>query len=527
MILNRSGFWLTTALLSLAGCGGGGDSAGTPAPNPSPVTPPTISYTAGVFQPAASFAAQCQVPRTGNNPATGRAWPDIRGSLLAEKHFLRSWNNHLYLWYTEVPDRDPAATPAVEDYFNLLKTTATLPSGAAKDRFHFTYNTAEYQALAQSGAQVSYGILWALEQATPPRRLRVQFVEPGSVAATAGITRGAELITADGIDVVNDNTSSGVQTLNAAAFPSSSGATHQFVFRERGSTATRSVSMQAVTTVFNPTPVVRVLPTTLGNVGYLLFNDHIATAEQNLIAAINQLRTGNVQDLVLDLRYNGGGYLDIASELAYMIAGPQPTAGKTFERVQFNSKHPATNPVTGEALAPLRFHTTTQGFTVASGQALPTLNLPRVTVLTSEDTCSASEAIINGLKGAGVQVIQIGGDTCGKPYGFYPQDNCGTTYFSIQFKGVNELGFGDYFEGFSATRTTGEAQARLPGCSAIDDLSRDLGDPAEERLRVALTYRETGLCTGTSAAQLPRVALPGGIPLQVPAEPWRDNRILR
>ena len=65
---------------------------------------------------------------------------------------------------------------------------------------------------------------------------------------------------------------------------------------------------------------------------------------------------------MLDIRYNGGGYLDIASELAYMIAGPTPTAGQTFEKLQFNDKYPTTNPVTGRRSTPTLFHTTTQGF---------------------------------------------------------------------------------------------------------------------------------------------------------------------
>ena len=60
-----------------------------------------------------------------------------------------------------------------------------------------------------------------------------------------------------------------------------------------------------------------------------------------------------------------------------------------------------------------------------------------MTVLTGPDTCSASESVINGLRGVDVEVNLIGGPTCGKPYGFYPQDNCGTTYFAIQFQGVN------------------------------------------------------------------------------------------
>ena len=103
------------------------------------------------------------------------------------------------------------------------------------------------------------------------------------------------------------------------------------------------------------------------------------------------------------MRYNGGGYLDIASELAYMVAGPQMTAGQTFELIQFNSKHPSTDPVTGAALSPTPFYTTTLGLSVTRGQALPTLNLQKVYVLTSSGTCSASEAVMNSLQGVGVQ----------------------------------------------------------------------------------------------------------------------------
>ncbi len=71
---------------------------------------------------------------------------------------------------------------------------------------------------------------------------------------------------------------------------------------------------------------------------------------------------------------------------------------------------------------------------------------------------------MNGLRGVNVQVIQIGTTTCGKPYGFYPQDNCGTTYFSIEFRGVNAQGFGDYPDGFSPSNSVGAANtASIPG----------------------------------------------------------------
>ena len=175
----------------------------------------------------------------------------------------------------------------------------------------------------------------------------------------------------------------------------------------------------------------------------MLFNDHIATAEQALIDAVNQLNAdaspGVIADLVLDIRYNGGGFLATASQLAYMIAGVGPTAGQTFEITEFNDKHPATDPVTGQPITPFPFFNTTLGPPFngnggVAGQVLPTLDLSRVYVLTGPGTCSASEAVMNSLRGVDVEVIQIGSTTCGKPYGFYPTDNCGTTYFTVQFR---------------------------------------------------------------------------------------------
>ncbi len=93
----------------------------------------------------------------------------------------------------------------------------------------------------------------------------------------------------------------------------------------------------------------------------MVFDDQEATAESGLVSAINQLKTAQVTDLVIDIRYNGGGYLDIASELAYMVAGPGPTAGQTFYNQQFSAKYPSTNPVTGNPLTPTAFHTQNAG----------------------------------------------------------------------------------------------------------------------------------------------------------------------
>jgi hypothetical protein len=260
------------------------------------------------------------------------------------------------------------------------------------------------------------------------------------------------------------------------------------------------------------------------HIGYMLFNDQLATAEGALVDAINTLKADNVTDLVLDIRYNGGGFLEIASELAYMIAGPVPTAGQTFDLQQFNAKHTTTDPVTGAPLAPTPFYTTTQGLTpgLAAGQALPILNLTRVFVLTTSATCSASEAVMNGLAGAGVQVIQIGTTTCGKPYGFYPQDNCGTTYFTIEFQGVNAQNFGAYPDGFTPG---GSGGASFPGCVVSDDFTHQLGDPNESLLFVAQGYAANATCPVPPAGLAP----PGRVHAQGFAlrSPLREMRLMR
>jgi hypothetical protein len=259
----------------------------------------------------------------------------------------------------------------------------------------------------------------------------------------------------------------------------------------------------------------------------MLFNDHNAPSEAMLIQAIGQLKQAQppITDLVLDIRYNGGGYLAIASELAYMIAGAAATAGKTFELLSFNDKYPNVDPVAGQPARPTPFLASSQ-LSAPRGQALPSLGLKRVFVLTGLRTCSASESIINGLRGIDVPVIQIGSTTCGKPYGFYPADNCGTTYFSIQFKGVNAKGFGDYPDGFVPN---GTGVAGVTGCQVADDFTHALGDPLEARLAAALGYAAGQPCPAPTGAQAPpRTALtaPERSDEIVTRPPWREIRIV-
>jgi carboxyl-terminal processing protease len=522
---------VAAVLLACSACGGGGGSS-------SSANPPAVigggsftgGYTPGTFMPSETFEAKCAKPRTGNDPGNGgRPFPDTQGSATSENNWLRSWTNETYLWYSEVTDLNPASYTTA-DYFQLQKTTAKTASGTDKDRFHFVMATDKWEQQSQSGVLAGYGAQWFLVSPSPPREIVVAYVDPGSPAATAGLVRGDSLVSVDGVDAINDGSAASTDKLNEAVFPDNPGETHQFTIRHlNGTTAT--VSLQSADVTSTPVQNVAAIPTTSGPVGYMLFNDHIATAESGLIAAINNLKAQNVTDLVLDIRYNGGGYLDIASELAFMIAGPARTAGQTFERLSFNDKNPTTDPVTGQALAPTPFLTTTQGFSTSGGVQLPTLTLNRVFVLTGSGTCSASESIINSLRGVDVTVIQIGGTTCGKPYGFYPTDNCGTTYFSIQFKGVNAKGFGEYTDGFRPENSVVTAGEPVTGCSVKDDFTHALGDKTEARLAAALNYRAgAGTCPTAPTGPVGLAKQQNGADASegyLPKSPWRENRILR
>ena len=77
-----------------------------------------------------------------------------------------------------------------------------------------------------------------------------------------------------------------------------------------------------------------------------------------------------------------------------------------------------------------------------------------------------------------MEVVLIGGTTCGKPYGFYPTDNCGTTYFTIQFRGENNKGWGEYADGFIPS-SSDNGEDFVTGCTVADDFTKQLGDQVE------------------------------------------------
>lgn len=528
---------LTVTISLLTGCGGGGGSSNSSVGVTTP-TPPVTSapeWQAGVYEPQSQFIAKCETPRSGIDPFTGNAYPDSQGTAMDEKLWLRSWTNDTYLWYDEVDDNDPANF-SVLAYFDQLKTNELTPSGTPKDNFHFSQDTAEYNELSQSGISSGYGFDWEFGSTTVPRELTVRFTEPNSPAALANVPRGAKVVSINGADFVSDNTQQGVDTINSGLFPDDAGTTTSFGFELIDGTM---ISVELTSEDISVTPVqnVKVLETEDGKTGYFQFNSFIVTAQDGLIDAFDTFVEDNVTELIMDLRYNGGGRLALASQLSYMIAGPSQTNNAAFETLRFNDKNQTTNPVTGETIRPTPFYSNVIDYSAGqvTSTSLPSLSLTRVYVISTDATCSASEAVMNALRGIDVEVVQIGSTTCGKPYGFYPTDNCGETYFTIQFQGVNNKGFGDYADGFMPT-TTPDFDFELPGCEVEDDFTASLGDSNEGMLSAALEYAATGACpeilssNGVAGAQAQRSSqsvLAGEklIPIDTP-EQRKENFIL-
>jgi carboxyl-terminal processing protease len=466
-------------LLSLlSSCGGGGGSAGNCVGSDA-VCHPSSSSTdpgSGSTSNASSFGSPTELA----NICT------VDG----EKQWVRAHLDDVYLWYNEIVDVDRFQYSTPEDYFTALLVRS-------HDRFSFAESQAKIDSFFQSGEEVGYGV----ELVLVDNHLRAAYVEPNTPAAGQGITRGAEITGINGTPI--GDLSHEVQV--AALYPTTAGATNQFTILDAGSTGPRTVTMTSATITHAPVLQSGILAVGDKHIGYIVFNDHIATAEDPLVAAFSQFQQSGIDDLVLDLRYNGGGFLYLASEVATMIGGPS-LPGQTFEQLRFNARHPEK---TNDPDNTIPFYQDS-----TKGTALPQLNLPRVFVLTGNGTCSASESIINGLSPF-VRVITIGSATCGKPYGMVQTNNCGEAYFAIQFEGVNSQSQGGYVNGFA------------PACPASDDLDHQLGDTHERLLSTAIGYSTTGACPVTSFTQAltAKYAPLSAEPFHRP--PWRDNRVRR
>jgi C-terminal processing protease CtpA/Prc len=337
------------------------------------------------------------------------------------------------------------------------------------DRYSFTQSTASFNQVFVGGWRIGYG--YSLVWDGDGTRLRVRNVEPESPAAAAGIRRGDTIVTIDGF------TPQQIVT-GALATVTTAGIDRNFVLADAAGTQ-RGVTVRSALFPIDPLATWNTFDAVRGGVpvkvGYMAYHQFTAYTAWTLAIATSRMASQGVKELVLDLRYNGGGSVGTSRDLASMISGSR-TDGAVYTQLRFNDKHPELN-------QDMPF------MTAAERYAAPIEGLDRVFVITSGGTASASELLINGLRPF-MKVVLIGERTYGKPYGFLPRSNCDTTYNAVNFETFNGQGAGGYADGMAAD------------CQVADDLDHELGDTQERRLKEAVNYIATGRCS----AQAPQSA---------------------
>ena len=204
-------------------------------------------------------------------------------------------------------------------------------------------------------------------------------------------------------------------------------------------------------------------------IGYVFFRNFVEPSAAALDAAFGTLRATSATDLVLDLRYNGGGLIAVAQHLASLIGGSR-TNGRVFTQFVHNDKNTSLNNL-------WRLDDPPQS-----------LGLSRLVVITTRSSASASELVVNSMRPY-MTVVVVGDTTYGKPVGQYGYDFCDKVLHPVAFALRNVLGQGDYYDGIPAD------------CAARDDLDHALGDAAEASLSQALHYLTTGACSAAGAAR--------------------------
>lgn len=471
----RASAWLLVGASLLVGCG---ESKVTT----TPLNRASLTWTQNQYEPFQAYLNQCAAPRSGIDPATGKPFEDQAGSASHEKFALRSYSRQTYLWAGQLSDQDPTTSLNPQEYFDLLK----IPS----DRFHFYVSSQQNYQEFILGKPVSYGITWYRDN---NQEVVVTYVERNSPAALAGVVRGDRVVTIDGLT----EQALGYERFISAVYPTDDSPSHRFVFKNSRGEQQAEKRLTAAEIQVNSVQNINYFTAANDHtVAYFSFGSFNGTAERELIDAVNAINQQGAQELILDLRFNGGGYLNVASELAYMLGGETLKDTRVFSTLRYA---PGNNLYGGDEVITFLDSTQGAGGDMPRGQALPSLNLKRLYVLTSSSTCSASESLINGLRGANFPVIQVGAATCGKPYGMIPLSNCGFEYYTINFRYENAKGFSEFENGL-APRNSVQAQGSPLGCEVSDPYNEPLGSQQEPLLAAALKHIDSGSCGATSLA---------------------------
>jgi carboxyl-terminal processing protease len=434
---------LAGCLAMLASCGGGSGSSGPPTGGVTPTPTPTPAPT----------AATC--------------------SLSARQTWARDQINEWYLFPNLLNlSASQASYTSVQDYIDALVAPARAES---RDRY-FTYITsiAEENAYYQQGAVAGFG--FRLGYDVSARRVFVIESFENTSALTNGLDRGAEILEINGQTVNSLMAVGGPQAVIDAMGPGDAGVTRNIRYREL-SGVERTV--QLTKTVYALQPVssrygARVIDDGGRKVGYLNLRTFIDTAAPSLSQAFDEFKAQGVTDLIVDVRYNGGGLISIAETLGdLMSAGRagQVSGYMTFRPSKSTNDETFTFNARSEAIAPTR-----------------------IAFIGTGSTASASEMVINMMVPFyGNNMALVGANTYGKPVGQIARDReaCDDRLRVVALKIENRDRQGEYYTGLASTVPV--------TCRAADDIAHQLGDPNEGMVRGALDFLAGRSCTAIGA----------------------------
>ncbi len=376
-------------------------------------------------------------------------------SIAEQNRFVNDVMLDIYYWVDEMPNADPDVFASPEALLDFL----IFPD---LDRFSVIVDAAEEDAFFSNSQFIGIGMGILL---IGDDQLRVTQTFTDGPARAAGIERGFHILEINGQTIAEAEAGAGV----SAAFGADEiGTQVDLRYTDLAGTEMEVTLFKDVVTI-DTVSAQAVFDVGTGKVGYLKFRNFVEPSFDALAATFEDLAQQGVTELVLDLRYNGGGLISVAEYLSGLLGG-QTTAGEVFARRVHNTQN--------------EFRNLTTSF-IDEANAL---DLTRLVVITTGGTASASEMIINGLEPF-LDVWLVGDDTFGKPVGSYGFSFCDKVLRPISFANENAVGNTDYFAGFGVD------------CAAEDDLERALGDPQEASLAEALYVIENNSCSPVAAAE--------------------------
>ena len=366
----------------------------------------------------------------------------------------------VYLWNDQMPQISPEDYATADQIIDALRYE--------KDKWSYIQPEEEYDNFFEKAEYKGYGFRMAFDEAD---RLRVAFVYKDSPFGRAGVDRSWT------IDKINEKATAGLTGPQINALLENETNTFELIDTQ-GNTVTKALTKDKIG--INTVLLSEVIDNGNTKVGHLVFNSFLATSIDELKPVFQEFQAAGITELILDLRYNGGGRVNVGEYMATNIVGDKG-AGRIFLKYAYNDSIQSEIDANPEL---------TERYTELFDTPDYPLNLDRLIVLTSKGTASASELLINGLRPF-MEVVLIGENTHGKPVGSFPFRFGGYAISPISFKVVNDRGEGDYFDGF------------VPGSFIIDDLNHTFNDPEEARLKEALSYINTGVLSNAGARLQP------------------------